>query len=544
MAAGAAVDPLLLRAWQEVSEGIVVLDAEHRWEVLHVNATGARLLELPVEDVVGRPFADLFPDAGGAGWRAALARTRETEDLVTWTGQVPGRELWFTARAQRVDGKVLCAFRDVTEQHRVEVERDELLRTTQEGLEHTRRLLRLSQALTATETLQDVADAVVDVARREFGAAYAALSVVDHERGLLRTPFSGEYAEGAVEQWTDLPLDGPGPGTLALRTGRPRFDDAATLHAEFPELAHRWRAADVRYVVTVPLFARDTSVGLLTMVWHEDLALDENERALLVALAAGATQALQRAQLLAEHTRTARTLQRAMLTRSLPQPDHLEVIARYVAAGGGQVGGDWYDVLLLPTGSTLTVIGDVAGHDVRAAAAMGQLRIALRALAVDRDDGPAALLTRLEGVVTSLGDEQLLASCLVGRVEQRRDDLDRSLRWFRWANAGHPPPLLVQADGRTRLLTSPPELIVGTGAGLERTDHLAPVPAGSTLLLYTDGLVERRRGDLDAGLQRLRAVGGVLAHPDLAAGLDALLAELGTDGDDVAVLAVRFHPQD
>ncbi|MEZ0492340.1 SpoIIE family protein phosphatase, partial [Kineococcus sp. TBRC 1896] len=515
--------------------------------VEHVNAAGAAIHGLTPADMVGRPLSDVFPAAVGSDFHAQLRRTRAEGGLVTWTGPVPGTDRWIAVRARRVDGPddertVLCSFRDVTAERALEVERDALTRSLQRSLEHTTRLLRLSEALTATRTVADVAEVATAAARDGFGAAHAALSVVDHDRRVLRTPFTGRYAPGARQEWQDLPLDDPGPGTLALREGRPRFDDEATLRAEFPDLTHRWDAAHVRFLATVPLVAAGRAVGLLTVVWTEEPDLPESRRAMLVALVSYTTQALQRALLLDERTATARTLQNSLLTTDLPQVGGLELVARYVAAHAeDQVGGDWYDGILLPDGTTLLVIGDVTGHDITAAAEMGQLRIALRALAVDRDDPPALLLDRLEAVVDSFRTDAILASCLVARVEQSAADRAAGVRTLRWANAGHPPPVLVLADGSARVLDAAPDLLLGVGAG-HRADHVVQVPAGATLLLYTDGLVERRDLDLDTGIEWLRGRAAGLAVPDLAGALDDLLAEVAhAGGDDVALLAVRFH---
>ncbi|MEW1956502.1 SpoIIE family protein phosphatase [Kineococcus sp. NPDC059986] len=552
MSSAGAVDPLLLRAWQEVSEGTIVLDAQ-QWRVEHVNAVGAAIYGLTPSEMVGLLLSDVFPAAVGSDFHAELRRTRAEGGLVTWTGPVPGTDRWIAVRAQRVDGTddrrtVLCSFRDVTAERALGIERDALLQSLQRSLEHTTRLLRLSEALTTTRTVSDVAAVVAEAARDGFAAAYAALSIVDHERRLLRTPFTGRYAPGAQEYWQDLPLDGVGPGLLALRDGQPRFDDETSLRTRFPELAQRWDVSQARFVATVPLLAGGRSVGLLTVVWREDVDLPESQRAMLIALASYTTQALQRALLLAERTATARTLQNSMLTTDLPQAGGLELVARYVPAHTEeQVGGDWYDGVLLPDGTTLLVIGDVAGHDITAAAEMGQLRIALRALAVDRDDPPALLLDRLEAVVDSFRTDAILASCLVARVEQDADARAAGVRTVRWANAGHPPPVLVLDDGTARVLDADPDLLLGVGGG-HRTDHVVDVPLGATLLLYTDGLVERRAEDLDAGIEWLRSKASGLAGPDLPTALDGLLAELsatGADagGDDVALLAVRFHAQ-
>jgi len=548
MSSAGAVDPLLLRAWQEVSEGIMVLDAAN-WRVEHVNAAGAQIYGLDPEVFVGKLLSDVFPAAVGSPFHDQLRRTRAEGGLVTWTGPVAGTDRWISVRAQRMDDpagdKVLCAFRDVTAERWLERERDELTGSLQNSLDHTTRLLALSESLTATRSVRDVAEVAVAATREVFGAAYAALSVVDHERRLLRTPFTGEYAPGAEQEWQDLPLEGPGPGTLAMRQGSPRFDDATSLRTNFPELMHRWETANVRYLATVPLLAAGRTVGLLTMVWHEDLELSQNQRAMLVSLASYTTQALQRALLLTERTAAARTLQTSMLTTELPQVGDLELAAKYVAAhSGDQVGGDWYDGILLPDGTTLLVIGDVSGHDITAAAEMGQLRSALRALAVDRDDPPAILLDRLEAVIASLRSDPILASCLVARVEQTPQQRDASVRTVRWANAGHPPPVLVLADGTATVLDAEADLLLGVGAG-HRTDHVVDVPAGATLLLYTDGLVERRDDDLDSGIERVRGKASALAGASLAEALDDLVAAAGGPGaDDVAVLAVRFHPHE
>lgn len=437
MSSAGAVDPLLLRAWQEVAEGIMVLDAA-TWHVEHVNRAGAAFFGRTPEDLVGAPLPVAFPDEVRAAFHDQLADP-EAPDFVAGTGPLPGTDRSVAVRARRLGEHVLCSFRDVTHELRLQEERDRLTDSLRGSLERTSDLLRLSEALTATRTVADVAEVVVAATAQGFGAAYAALSVVDHERRLLRTPFTGELAVGAEQEWQDLPLDGPGPGTLAMRQGSPRFDDATSLRTNFPELMHRWEVANVRYLATVPLVAAGVTVGLLTMVWHEDLELSENQRAMLVSLASYSTQALQRALLLAERTTAARTLQTSMLTTDLPQRGGLELVARYVAAhAGDQVGGDWYDGILLPDGTTLLVIGDVSGHDVTAAAEMGQLRIALRALAVDRDDPPAQLLDRLESVVDNLRGEAILASCLVARVEQTPPARAAGVRTLRWANAGHP----------------------------------------------------------------------------------------------------------
>ena len=175
---------------------------------------------------------------------------------------------------------------------------------------------------------------------------------------------------------------------------------------------------------------------------------------------------------------------------------------RYVpAAPEAQVGGDWYDVFGQPDGSTMLVIGDVVGHDTEAAACMAQLRGLLRGIAFDNGEGPAGVLGRLDAAIAGLR-LGAMATVLVGRLEADRGSGGMRLRW---ASAGHLPPLVIDADGTQRLLTAPrPGLLLGVDPGATRTDQEVVLPAGSTVLLYTDGLVERRDQVFDDGVDAAR----------------------------------------
>lgn len=287
------------------------------------------------------------------------------------------------------------------------------------------------------------------------------------------------------------------------------------------------------------------------LCWKDDVsAFPFGVRVAVVVLAgvvAAVVAGVRTAQiaLLQDRREAARTLQAAMLTE-LPEPDHLHLACRYLpASSGDQVGGDWYDALVDADGATTLVVGDVTGHDIRAAASMGQVRAMLRAYAVEGDQTPAELLGRVEAAVLRLGLD-VLATVVVLRIEQTPQDRERGVRTVRWSTAGHPPPLLLDADGSVRLLEGTDDLMLGVGFGPPRRDHTHVVTPGSTVLLYTDGLVERRDEDLDEGLAAL--VAGVRRHADapLQDLLDALLGDLLGTGhvDDVVLLAVRAHPED
>jgi serine phosphatase RsbU (regulator of sigma subunit) len=214
--------------------------------------------------------------------------------------------------------------------------------------------------------------------------------------------------------------------------------------------------------------------------------------------------------------------------------DGVEIEVRYEpAAEAAQVGGDWYDAFLQQDGSTVVVIGDVVGHDTEAAAAMGQMRSLLRGIAVHTGSGPASVLRGVDQVMETL-QVDTTATALVARLEPEV---------LRWSNAGHPPPMLVDADGSVRELASSPDLLLGLEPATSRQEHVAGWQPGATVLLYTDGLVERRGQSLDQGMLRLREELTLLAALDLPLGelCDRLLQRMlpETPEDDVALAAVR-----
>ncbi|OMQ14907.1 hypothetical protein A7K94_0213230, partial [Modestobacter sp. VKM Ac-2676] len=242
-------------------------------------------------------------------------------------------------------------------------------------------------------------------------------------------------------------------------------------------------------------------------------------------------------ELLEERSGVAETLQRAMLTQ-LPQGDGLALAARYLPAHARDaVGGDWYDAFDTPDGATVVAVGDISGHDITAAADMGQLRTLLRGYAVDRHEAPSATMARLDRAMGVLGVDAL-ATVVLGRVECD----GAGGRTFRWTNAGHPPPLLLQPDGRVEVLTPPVEILVGVRPETRRSDHVVPLPADSTLLLYSDGLIEQRAGgrDIDVGTAQLVASLTGQTGGSLDELLDRVLAPVvRVRDDDVVVLAIR-----
>ncbi|CAL9647763.1 putative protein [Streptomyces sp. enrichment culture] len=255
---------------------------------------------------------------------------------------------------------------------------------------------------------------------------------------------------------------------------------------------------------------------------------------MLVELARRVSTALDHARRYEQYRDTAETLQRAQLTE-LPTVPRMFLAARYLPASRGMnIGGDWYDAFLQPDGSLLAVIGDVTGHGLHAAVVMGQLRTALRAYAIE-DSSPAAILTRLHRMLPHLQPD-LYATALIARFRPGEPEVV-------WASAGHPPAVVRDADGTVRALDHKPGVMLGLPMPHVYEDQRTDLGPGSTLVLYTDGLVERRAQGIDPGIERLGQALAALSTPelehDLNAAADALLKPLLHDSerdDDVCVL--------
>ena len=295
---------------------------------------------------------------------------------------------------------------------------------------------------------------------------------------------------------------------------------------------------DVRQTVTRGEVVSDAD-GAVAGMRGTTQDVTEQRRAATAVLEARAALMRQTMELAEEH-RVKESLQRAVLPARLPSVAGVELAARYLPADmPSLVGGDWYDAFCLPDGSLAVATGDVVGHDLDAAATMGQVRNALRAYAFS-DDPPAEVLARLNRLITGLGDNGM-ATALFGRI-------DPAQRMFRWSCGGHPPPLLIGAAG-VRLLSCPAGVMLGAvpAARARYADAHAAVEPDDLLVLYTDGLIERRDRDLDEGFAALaRAAGDLHGQPAetvCATLMDRLLPDQEHE-DDVCLLVLRVLPAD
>lgn len=408
--------------------------------------------------------------------------------------------------------------------------------TTRITFDHNQMLLRASVALANTSTPADVIDAVRVLVGGTLDPAYVGVSLLDTDRQVNLQ--SGDLLPGRIaDRWRRYPQNSLTPSALAARTGLPvMLPDPAAIAAQTPDAAATFAEMGWQSGASVPLHGPDGPIGALTFVWTEPNPLDAAARTTLTALAGYVGQALRRAGHLISREQVATLLQQSMLT-DLPDAAPFELAARYSPASRGEhVGGDWYDAVRLEEGHLALVVGDVAGHDMRAAARMGQLRSMLRAFMVDRHEPPSALLRRLDAAMQVLGDP-VPTTALLAYV--RPDGTGHRLQW---ANAGHPSPVLLEADGTVTALTGR-DVLLGVRRRTPRTNRTRTLPPGSTVLFYTDGLIETRTDVIDDRKHHLHRVLATLAGAPLPDLLEELLDRLAGDSheDDVAMLALR-HP--
>jgi sigma-B regulation protein RsbU (phosphoserine phosphatase) len=281
-------------------------------------------------------------------------------------------------------------------------------------------------------------------------------------------------------------------------------------------------------LVGVPMFAGGDVLGVLHVGTYAQRHFTEQDVALLQLVADRAGLASQARQTQADRAATL-ALQRSLLPGRLPHPEGIDLAARYVPGHHLGVGGDWYDVFPLPSGHLGVVVGDVTGHGLRAAVVMGRLRSALRSYAIEHDD-PAEVLTRLDRKITHF-EAGNLATVLYALLTPDRDRLLIS-------SAGHPPPVMAAAKGAACPLVLPTDALVGTGWRLPRHSTSIDLPKRSTIVFYTDGLVERRGEVIDEGIQRLcRAIDPSPAE----AVCRTVVARMGVAAaeDDIAILAMH-----
>jgi serine phosphatase RsbU (regulator of sigma subunit)/anti-sigma regulatory factor (Ser/Thr protein kinase) len=397
---------------------------------------------------------------------------------------------------------------------------------------------RLASATSATEAFEAVVDEVV----RPVGAARMGvyLRAGDMFRALSQPKASREQQTHMRE----VPVEAATPVRDATRSGAPVcLSTRAALQSAYPFVAAA--APDVAATLALPLTVTDATRGALVLAWREAHDFPEEEVRLLTAVAGQLAQALERLRLrdaeqraqtelhrhVAELTEASQTLQRSLLPQVLPEVDRLSVAVRYrPGTAGAEVGGDWYDVVHSPNGVVTLVVGDVQGHSFSAAAVMGRVSTALRAYLAE-GHGPDVALERVNPMVEASG--MLTTVCLVS--------LDTATGLVRLVRAGHPYPVFWRqgTDAAEADIEGGPPL--GVGLDGEWPVTMAWARPGDLLLLYTDGLVERPGGDMDAEIARL--VAAVDTCPgDVEQVADRVLRKVSAPfTDDVALVVAQYR---
>ncbi|MEU4694297.1 SpoIIE family protein phosphatase [Actinoplanes sp. NPDC023714] len=406
-------------------------------------------------------------------------------------------------------------------------------------------LAELTESLAATMDVDEAMRRLGDVVTARL-ADWCVVTIADEPRGATlvsaahrdpaRAADMARLAELGVRSRADLrAMVKAVRRTRSLRTPDGAADLQSRLHdAELAEITARAGfGASLLVPITSPV--RRETLGAVLLVKRPDrAAFTAAEERTAAEIGRRAGLAVENSRLYREQRHVAEVLQRSLLTE-LPVIPGVGLHARYVPAqDGAAVGGDWYDAFAQPDGSVMVAVGDVAGHDIEAAATMGQLRNLVRGDAYGRDDEPGELLTELDQALYGLRVPGA-ATAVLARVARS---------WSGWsvtfANAGHPPPLLLLPDGKVQAWWVPPEPLLGLPPREPRSTSRRFVPAGSTLVLYTDGLVENRSRLLDDGVARISEVlsANAAGTPDELC--EHLLAAAPPGNDDIALLLVHL----
>lgn len=576
--------------------GVAVIAVDRRWRIESANPAAQDAFALRPGDFHVRELWTVSARLFGPAIQGALRTAMSEQEATTVQDRTNDLSGWVEVNARPTDTGLVISFADITadvvRRMRTLTEGDD---DPARGVERTLELVHLSalvgERLSGLRRSGQIAGELCRLVLPRL-ADWSVVSLIDDEPSPRFTDawhldprFRATvqcYGAEAAGTYSEL-----SPTASAIVERSPVRVDENAVRALLPVL----RSPDAvdalsklspASTVSVPLLIDTRLVGVLDLFRGEDRPpITADELTVAMSVARRAATAIDNARLYSAQTKiagqlrktnrqlselaarnraTAQELQLALLT-DLPRPPGIQLAARYLAANQhAEVGGDWYDAVITPGGSTHIVIGDVVGHDIAAAATMGQLRSLLRGFVWDRDEGPAASAERLDRAMRGLGMDTTATLAIatvapLGRGRHNggvavpsdggpifgshRSEPGRKLRWTR---AGHPAPLLVRPDGAVEFLGAGRDVMLGVKPDSERTDHETDLEVGSTLIMYTDGLVESHRRSVEEGQAQLLSI----ARSNRAAALDDLVERIldelasGTRGDDVAVIAARI----
>ncbi|WP_433335673.1 SpoIIE family protein phosphatase [Spirillospora sp. CA-294931] len=438
---------------------------------------------------------------------------------------------------------------DVTGQREAEEMRGRLTEQLSAAALRTARLQQATSMLAEALTVAQVVQVITEVGRSAIGADYSAVALLDDDKlrlSIVAPAPPGGDRDGETRHPTrddDIKVSDQTVMSVAVRESRPFLaENPASLRLQLgrDETELFRQHTEERAWVGLPLLAAGAAIGALRFSFTRPREITEEERVFLEALAGQCALAVERALLFEREHKTAEELQRSLLPSDLPQLPGMVLAARYnPATRHVQVGGDWYDVFRLPDDRLAVAVGDVMGKGVLAAAGMGRVRNALRALALN-DPRPAAVLSGLDRLFSATEDEEQFTTVAYAVIDP---ETGRGA----FSNAGHPPPLLISFDTPARLSALEPGTPLGWPSQRQQTSF--SIETGNTVVFYSDGLVENRRRGVDTGLDELVSIAAdappeVVGDPERLVDflVDRMLAGY-EQVDDVTVLALHVPPK-
>ncbi len=543
-------DMTVLEALVAQSEvGLGFLDRELRF--VHVNDALASINGLPVEAHIGHTMLELFGE-----------QSRGTHDLVTsvrdggtpltdheltlpdpWDGKTYRVSYWpVRDRAGELLG-ISAMIVDITADKEADRERERLLARERRAADRVARLQRVAAALTGALSVEDVAKVLVREATAAVDIPRGWIALRSADRTAIEWTASIGFDGVDVDHFDRVPIDARSPGPDAIRTRRARYFATAEEQArEYPELAGAFQAAGHEAGAVIPILAGTGPLGTIGLSSPRPHEFDAEDRTLLETIAGLCAQALERAAAYEREHATAQTLTRSLLPAHLPEIPRVALGHRYAPTPLLQsaVGGDFYDVVPLEGASWLLIVGDVAGKGPDAAALTGLVRYTLRAEA-QHDSRPDRLLSVLnDAILTQRADGRF---CTLACA--RLDLTDPAGATLEVGSAGHPPPLLLHHDGTVELVDAPGQLLGIFAGAVYSARRIAFMPQ-STLVLYTDGLLEASAPEQEVTAEEL--ADRIVAEPapsDPQSLVDRLYERAVGDRthdprDDIAILAARL----
>lgn len=519
---------------ERIPEGFVALD--HLCRVTFVSTCAVRLLGSDRADLLGSDIGDVLP------WLADPAN--DNAYLSALLSRMPAG---FTAK--RPDGARLSILlnpdatgismriKPVDTAPGMPQQSENALLSAPTTTDTLFRLLHLTSALTEAAGVREVAESLIEQMGPALGARGQALLVADE--GRLRVIGTRGFPPAMSKYLDSLPLATQTEGVRTIETGIAHFHpDTTELVRDFPQYQHY---RDMAAFAFLPLTVSSGTFGCWLLGYDEPKAFSANERAELTSLAGMIAQALERARLYDANARVARGLQDGLLPRRLPEARGLEVAARYRPATHAlDVGGDFYDLVDFGDRSLGAVIGDVQGHSVQAAALMGQIRTAVHTHA-QAGAPPEEIFARTNRLLIELSGS-MFCSCLYAHI-------DLPGQRVVLVSAGHPPPILRHPDHRTEVVDLPPGLLLGVEEDVRFRPVELPMPPGSLLAFYTDGLVERPGLDIGLSIDSLAEQLARAGDGPLDVLADALVKRseetaAPQSSDDTALLLLRREGRD